>query len=92
MNVFEKITAQQGAEGTESWMVGEQLKEICRREPECADLIDEDLDNKAMSLSNAAQKIRAYADAQHKKSKSSCVCVPPLVAEGILREFYGLPG
>lgn len=35
MNVFEMITAQQkGKENTAAWMVGEQLKEICRSDAE----------------------------------------------------------
>ena len=89
MNVFEKIAAQQkGREGTGPWMVGEQLKDICRREPFSAELIDKDLDVKEMSIVEAEKKIKAYADS-HKKG--SFACVPPNVAEEILRKFYGLP-
>lgn len=89
MSVFEKIEAQQkGKEGTAPWMVGEQLKDICRREPTSAELIDKDLDIKEMSIVEAEKKIKAYADG-HKKG--SFACVPPDVAEDILRKFYGLP-
>ena len=89
MNVFEKIEAQQkGKEGTAPYMVGEQLKDICRREPTSAELIDKDLDIKEMSIVEAEKKIKAYADS-HKKG--SFACVPPDVAEDILRKFYGLP-
>lgn len=92
MTVFEKIEAQQkGYEYTDQWMVGQQLKEICEAEPHCAELVAVDLENKEMSLEAAARKIKAWADEQHKKVKGSCVCVPPDVAEMILREFYGLP-
>ena len=42
-----------------------------------------------MSLANAEKKIKAYAD---KHRKGNFACVPPNVAENILREFYGLPG
>ena len=92
MTVFEKIEAQQkGLEGTDSYMAGQQLKEICRREPECAQLVLTDLDNPDMSLKAAAGKIKAWADAKQKETKAKCVCVPPDVAEGILRKFYGLP-
>lgn len=91
MTVFEKIEAQQkGKEGTPAWMVGEQLKEICAADPGCAELVAQDLDGKEMSLDKAAAKIKAYADKQPRKG--NCVCVPPNVAEGIIREFYGLPG
>lgn len=83
-----KIEAQQkGIEGTAPWMVGEQLKDICRREPDSAELITQDLENEGMSLVEAEKKIKAYAD-QHKKG--SFACVTPDVADGILRKFYGL--
>lgn len=90
MNVFEKIEAQQkGLEHTPAWMVGEQLKDICRREPASAELIAQDLEVKEMSLTEAEKQIKAWADKQ--PQKGGCVCVPPDVAEEILRKFYGLP-
>ena len=89
MNVFEKIEAQQkGKENTAVWMVGEQLKDICRREPACADIVDADMENKDMSLANCEKQIKKWADG-HKKG--NCAVVPPNVAEGIIREFFGLP-
>lgn len=93
MTVYDKIAAQQkGQEDTDVFAVGQQLKDILRGDPALEEIVDKDLDVKDMSLANAAKKIKAYADEQHRKNKSSCVCVPPHVAEGILREFYGLPG
>ena len=89
MSVFDKIAAQQkGRENTAPWMVGEQLKDICRREPKAAELVDRDLDVKEMSIVECEKKIKAYADS-HKKG--SCAVVPPNVAERIIREFYGIP-
>lgn len=89
MDVFEKISAlQKGKENTAPWMVGEQLKDICRREPECAELVEKDLDVKGMGLEDCEKKIKAYADG-HKKG--NCAVVPPNVAEEIIRKFYGLP-
>lgn len=70
------------------WMVAEQLKDICRREPAAAELIVQDLAIKEMSVVEAEKKIKAYADANKAKDFS---CVTPAVAEDILREFYGLP-
>lgn len=70
------------------WMVGEQLKDICRQEPHCAELIAQDLENPAMSITEAEKKIKAFADG-HKTGSFSCV--PPAEADRILREFYGLP-
>lgn len=89
--VIEKITAMQaGLEGTPAWMVGEQLKEICA-DPDCAGLVEQDLAGDGMGLKECAAKIKAYSDEQRKTTKASCVCVPPNVAEGIIRKFYGLP-
>lgn len=89
MTVFEKIKAQQAREKgrTDAWMVGEQLKDICRREPGSAELVDKDLDVEKMSLKAAAAKIKAHAD---KHKTGNFACVTPAEAEGILREFYGL--
>ncbi len=90
MTTFEKIEAQQkGIENTVPWVVGEQLKDICRADKHCAELLDKDLDNPEMSLVNCEKKIKAYAD-EHKTGSFSYVA--PNVAEGIIREFYGLPG
>ena len=90
MTVFEMIEAQQkGLEDTTVFMVGEQLKDICRADPHCAELVAQDLENASMSLDQAEKKIKAYADKQ--KRTVNCVCVPPNVAERILRDFYGLP-
>ena len=70
------------------WMVGEQLKDICRQEPHCAELIAQDLENPAMSITEAEKKIKAFSDA-HKIGNFGCVT--PAEADRILREFYGLP-
>lgn len=89
MTLWEKIEAQQKKEKgrTAAWMVGEQLRDIARREPESAELLDKDLDIPEMSIQAAEKKIEAYADA-HKTGNFACVT--PIEAERILREFYGL--
>ena len=89
MTVFEKIAElQKGKENTAPWMVGEQLKDICRREPQLETVVLEDLENPDMSLEKCEQQIKAWADKQ--KRTGNCVCVAPNVAEGIIRKFYGL--
>ena len=75
-------------EGSAPWMVGEQLKDICRREPASAELIGQDLTVKEMSITEAEKKIKAFAD---KHKTGNFACVTPVQAEKILREFYGLP-
>ena len=69
-------------------MVGEQLKDICRREPRSAELLAQDLKVEAMSITEAEKKIKAFADG-HKTGNFACVT--PGEADNILREFYGLP-
>lgn len=93
MNNYEIVAAeiekqQKGRENTAPWMVGEQLKDIARREPVSAELLAKDLTVTGMGIADAEKKIKAYAD---KHKKGSCAVVPPNVAEDILREFYGLP-
>lgn len=70
------------------WMVGEQLKDICRHEQASAELICQDLQAESMSITEAEKKIKAYADT-HKTGNFACVT--PTQADRILREFYGLP-
>lgn len=87
---IQAIEAQQAKvkERSSQWMVGEQLKDICRMEPRSAELIAQDLQVKEMSITEAEKKIKAFADT-HKTG--SFACVPPMEADRILREFYGLP-
>lgn len=71
------------------WMAAEQLKDICRHEPHCAELIAQDLENPAMSITEAEKKIKAFSDG-HRTGNFGCVT--PAESDRILREFYGLPG
>lgn len=79
----DKVKARSGP-----WMVAEQLMDLCRQEPESAELIAQDLDNPEMGIIQAEKKIKAFADA-HKTGNFACVT--PAEAEDILRKFYGLP-
>ena len=81
------IEEQQKAVKEESavWMVGEQLKDICRREPAAAEIICQDLSVKEMSITAAEKQIKAWAD---KHKVGNFACVTPMRAERILREFY----
>lgn len=92
MTVFEMIEAQQkGLEDTTVYMVGQQLKGICRSDPACAAIVAEDLENKEMSIAACEKKIKAYADEIKAKKKVRSVGVSPEAAERIIRQFYGLP-
>lgn len=92
-NALTMINAQQKgtSQCSDIWMVGEQLKEICGKEPESAQRVAEDLEGGALTLKGCAGKIREKADEEHKKSRGNCVCIPPQVAEGIIRKYFGLP-
>lgn len=89
VSAIEKLREQQAKVPVRSapWMVAEQLMDICRREPVCAELIAQDLDNPDMSIVEAEKKIKAFAD-KHESGGSSCV--GPEDSDRILREFYGL--
>ena len=87
MDVFEKIRAQQPAERTAVWMVGEQLADIIRHDPAAQEIVSRDLDAQGMSLADCEKKIKAFAD-QHKTRNFACVI--PAEAEKIIREFYGI--
>lgn len=89
MTAIDKLREQQSKVPDRSapWMVAEQLKDICRRDPDSAELIAQDLDNPDMSIVEAEKRIKAFAD-KHKTGNFSCVA--PDQAERILREFYGL--
>ena len=82
---------QKGKEGTAEFNIGEQLKEIARAEPASAELLNEDLEKKEMSLAEVAKEFKKYADENHEKQKGSCFCITPMVADGLIRKFYGLP-
>lgn len=89
MNAITQIEQQQAREKgrTPAWMVGEQLKDICRREPASAELLEQDLQNASQSITAAEKKIKAWADGHR---TGNFACVTPMEADRILREFYGL--
>ena len=84
------IEEQQGRVKARSapWMVGEQLKDMVRREPELGELIAQDLTSGGMSLETAEVQLKAFAD---KHRTGNFACVTPAEAEGILREYFALP-
>ena len=87
-----KIEAQQkGKEGMPEFGIGEQLKDIARAEPASAELIDQDLGKEGMGLCDVAKEFKKHSDSEHKKLKGSCFCITPMVAEDLIRKFYGLP-
>lgn len=85
----ETVRAQQkGHKDDDVFTVGEQLMEIAEREPASAELLARDLKVDGMGLSDAAKALREYAAKNRKGAR--CFCITPLVADGILRKFYGL--
>lgn len=90
--LIEKISEQQkGKENTAVFMVGEQLMDICRANPEAVEIVLQDLEVPEMSIEKVERKIKEYADKVKKETKAgNCVCVPPDAAEKIIKEFYGI--
>ena len=70
------------------WMVAQQLMDLVRAEPQCAQLLARDLEVEAMSIAEAEKKIKAFADSHR---TGGFACVTPAESDRILREFYGLP-
>ena len=86
VKAIQTIEAQQAKvrEHSHQWLVGEQLKDICRMEPRSAELIAQDLQVEEMGIVKAEQKIAAFA-------RKHGGCASGIEADRILREFYGLP-
>lgn len=96
MTVYEMIEAQQkGHEGTTVFTVGEHLKQICRADPACEQIVAEDLQQQGMGIADCEKKIAAIADEIEKtvknKGKRLRVGVDFFAAEDTIRKFYGLP-
>lgn len=70
-----------------AWQIGEQIKDICMREPRSAELVYQDIDKPGMGLEDVAKKFDEYA---RKKQKNRFYCITPSEAEQIIRDFYGL--
>lgn len=88
--VLDKITAQQNQhkKGTAPWCVGEQLKDILRDQPDVANLIAQDLEQKGMGIADCEKKIAAFAKSNSQGNVGFCGLAD---ADRIIREFYGLP-
>ena len=59
-------------ERSPQWMVAQQLMDLCRAEPACAEILAKDLEVEAMSITEAEKKIKAFADG-HKTGGFACV-------------------
>ena len=90
MNVYEKIGELQAKLDPDScaYEIGEQLKDLCRRDPACEAILLEDLQNPDMGLA-AADKMLYDLGRNHKVG--NCCGISGRKAEELLREFYGLP-
>lgn len=88
--VLDKITAQQSQykKGSATWCVGEQMKDILRAQPDAADLVAQDLEQKGMGIADCEKKIAAFAKSNTQGNVGFC---GPADADRIIREFYGLP-
>lgn len=72
------------------YTLGMQLMDILDELPEAAsEVVLADLRGKGMTIADCEKKIKAKADEIHKK-RGGNVAIPPHIAEGIIREFYGI--
>lgn len=68
--------------------VGEQLKDILRENQNAAGVVLQDLGNTGMGIAACEKKIEAFA---RNHRTGSAGCCPPIEADRIIREFYGIP-
>ena len=88
--LLEKINAQRkGHKNTPIWMAGQQLLDMAADDPQVLDILKKDIEVTGMGLKEAAAQIKAYSDKNRGRARE--FCVPPHVAEDVLREFYKLP-
>ena len=89
-NAIEAITQQQGKlqKNSTPFFVGEQLKDILRGTPSAAGIVLQDLKTAGMGIADCEKKIADFAS---KHRTGSTGCCPPMEADRILREFYGIP-
>ena len=80
---------QKGHETDPIYMLGEQIKEIAKREPACIELLEQDLNTPGMQLSDLSDHFQKYADKNH--GSKNCFCITPKVAEKLIREFFSIP-
>lgn len=66
------------------WLVGEQIKDIVRREPDSAATILEDISGKNACLAEIEREISKYA-------RAHSGCCDPFRAENIIRKYFGIP-
>lgn len=84
--VIEKISAQQGKDAhSYLYQMGEQLKEICAKEPDSAEMVLQDMANTSMNLAAMEKKINADIRAK----RLQVVSAPEM--EKRIRDFYHLP-
>ena len=90
MTVYERIGELQAKLDSDScaYEIGEQLKDICRRDPACEAILLEDLQNPDMGLATADKMLYDWGR-NHKVG--NCCGISGRKAEELLREFYGLP-
>lgn len=93
-NAIRLIESQQGSEdkSPHRWMLGEQIKDICRRDPAAAELVAQDLENPELSLAKLEQKFDEFAKKgeQRNGSQGSAIILPKQ-GERLIREFFGIP-
>jgi hypothetical protein len=91
--IFDELCAiieaqQQGKEDTDVFMVGEQLKDIGAESDHNAAILAQDLVIDKMGIADAAKALENYA--YKNRGKANRFCITPKVADGILRNFYGI--
>ena len=88
-NAIDAITQQQNKlqKNSAPFFVGEQLKDILRGTPSAAGIVLQDMKTAGMGIADCEKKIADFAS---KHRAGSTGCCPPMEADRIIREFYGI--
>lgn len=88
VNAIAAIAKQQPKQRNDVWMIAEQLKDLLKAEPQWAEMVKRDLENKGQTLEDVAKLIRERAQ---KNKVGNCGIVTPMEADEIIRKVYGIP-
>lgn len=78
---------EQYQKGSLEYCIGTELTELCKGNEGAAEIVEQDLAQKGMTLSDCAKKFRDYA---RNHQKQGFFCMDDTITEKLICEFYGI--
>lgn len=78
---------EQYQKGSLEYCIGTELTELCKGNEGAAEIVEQDLAQKGMALSDCAKKFRDYA---RNHQKQGFFCMDDTITEKLICEFYGI--